>query len=136
VTDSANLDLVRSIFAAWERGDFSHTAEWAHPQIEYVFADGPAPWSSRGLAGLARGYRDFLSAWAEYRTHADEFRELDNGRVLVLSHFGGHGKTSGVELGQISTNGATVFEVHDNKVTRLVAYFDRANALAALGLEE
>src|SRR6516162_9656101 len=34
MTDSPNVELVRSIYAALERGDFA-LAEWAHPQIEY-----------------------------------------------------------------------------------------------------
>ena len=62
---SANLDLVRSIHAAWERGDFS-SAEWAHLDIEYANVGGPSPGSWTGRAGMADGMRDFLSAWKDF----------------------------------------------------------------------
>jgi hypothetical protein len=42
VTTSANVDLVRSILAAWGRGDYI-SSEWIHPEIEFVSADGPEP---------------------------------------------------------------------------------------------
>jgi ketosteroid isomerase-like protein len=130
---SANLDLVRSLYAAWERGDFS-SAGWAHPEIEYVRVDGPVPGSWKGLAGLVESFRDWLSAWEELRVEADEYRELDDVRVLVLDHFSGRGKTSGLELGEMKTPGAALFHLRDGKITRFVAYFDRERALADLGL--
>jgi ketosteroid isomerase-like protein len=127
------VELVRSIHAAWERGDYS-SAEWAHPEIEYVTADGPAPGGSTGLAGMAEYVRDALGAWEAYCTEVDEYRELDDERVLVLFHRSGHGKTSGVELGQMQAQGANLFHVRGGKVTRLVHYWDRERALVDLGL--
>jgi ketosteroid isomerase-like protein len=132
---SANLDLVRSIYAEWERGDF-RSVEWAHPEIEFVIVGGPSPGSWTGLAGMAKGWRGWLSAWEEYHTNTDECRELDNDRVLVLSHGSGRGKTSGVEVEQLVTNGAALFHVRHHKVTRLVIYMDLDRALADLGLKE
>jgi ketosteroid isomerase-like protein len=130
---SANVDLVRSIYAAWERGDFS-SAEWASPEIEYVMVGGPSPGSWKGLAGMAEGYGDFLSAWEKYRAEVEECRELDNERVLVLDHFSGRGKTSGLELGQMRSQGATLWHICDGSVRRLVIYFHRERALSDLGV--
>ena len=64
MTDSANLDLVRSIFADWERWDFIST-EWAPPEIEFVFADGPALGRWHGVAGMAYGDIDRGRAHAQ-----------------------------------------------------------------------
>jgi ketosteroid isomerase-like protein len=130
---SANLDLVRSMYAASERGDYS-SVEWAHPEMELVFADGPAPGRWKGLAGVAEGWRTFLSAWEDLSAEADEYRELDSERVLVLVHWSGRGKTSGLELEQVRANGAALFHISEGKVTRQVVYFDRGRALADLGL--
>jgi ketosteroid isomerase-like protein len=132
---SENLDLVRSIYAAWERGDFS-SAEWAHPEIEYVIADGPTPGRWSGLTGMMEGSRTFLSAWEDFRAEAEEYRELDGEHVLVLFDPSGHGKTSGVELQAARAKGASLLRIRGGKVTALTWYFDRDRALADLGLKE
>src|SRR5579859_2663293 len=132
---SENLDLVRSIFAAWESGEY-RSAEWAHPEIEFVIADGPSPGRWTGLAGLGQAAREQLNAWQALRFEADRYHELDDERVLVLMHFSARGKRSGLELGQVRTDGATLFHVCGGKVTRYVFYWQRDRALADLGLEE
>ncbi len=130
---ASNVDLVRTLYAAWERGDWS-SAEWAHPEIEFVGVDGPDPISVKGIDQLGGAWADFLGAWEDYRVEAEEYRELDDERVLVLIRIAGRGRTSGLELGQMRTEAANLFELRDGKVTRLVIYWDRERALADAGL--
>jgi ketosteroid isomerase-like protein len=131
---SENVDLVRSICSAWERGDFA-SAAWADPDIEGARADGPAPSSWRGLSEMAQAEREFLSAWENYRVDVEEYRELDSDRVLVLLRHTGRGRTSGVELGEMQSNAGALFQIRDGKVSRLILYWDGDRALADLGLK-
>ena len=75
-----------------------------------------------------------MSAWEDLQIAADEYRELDSGRVLVLLRYIGRGKTSGVDLGGMEATGAGAFHVHGDQVTSLAMYWDRDRALADLGL--
>jgi len=132
---SENLDLVRSLYAAWERGDYS-SSEWAHPEIEWVIADGPDPATWVGVSGMAEGFRSSMGVWNDVRAEVEEYRELDAERVLVLESRRARGKASGLELRNMRSEGAVLFCVRDAAVARLVFYWDRDRALADLGLEE
>jgi ketosteroid isomerase-like protein len=77
-----------------------------------------------------------MGVWDDYHTDADEYRELDSDRVLVLMQHGGRGKASGVGIEGMKTEGANVFHLRSGKVTRLVLYWDRDRALTDLGLKE
>jgi ketosteroid isomerase-like protein len=132
---SENLDLVRSIWANWERGDFS-SVEWADPEIEFAYEYGLEPGTAKGLRGMGEQWGLALSAVDGLRVQAEESRELDSERVLVLYHFSARGRASGLEIAETSTRGACVFSVREGKVARLVIYLDRDRALADLGPEE
>ena len=83
---------------------------------------------------MAESWRGTLDSWDELRVEADEYRELDDERILVFVHWRGHGKASGLELGQVSARSASLFHIQGGEVTRLVLYWDADRALADLGL--
>jgi hypothetical protein len=84
---------------------------------------------------MREGWRTWASVWEEHRTQAEEYREIDHHRVLVLAHSGGgRGKTSGLELGHHGGGGATLFHIRAAKITRLLIYWEREHAFAELGL--
>jgi len=131
-----NLDLVRSISAAHERGDFS-SADWADPEIEYAIVGGPDSGVWKGRAAMAKAWGEVLAAYADNTIVIEEIRQIDDERVLVLCAFTGRGKASGIGASEgIRMDGATLWQIHNGKVVRHVVYFDRDRALADLGLEE
>jgi hypothetical protein len=127
---SENLDLVRSIYADWERGDFRRV-DWADPEIEMTRPDVLEGGVLKGLAATAEGWRGWLSVWENYRAEASEYRVLDDERVLVLGRMTGRGRLSGAS-GERET--ANVFHLRNGKVTKLVMYGPHEHALADLGL--
>ena len=129
---SESLDLVRSMYADWERGDLSRV-DWADPEIELVITDGVEPGVWRGLDGMRDQVRGTLSEMKDWREGAEEYRELADGRVLALSRFTGRGRTSGLDVGAPV---ARVFEIRAGRVTRMTVYWSRDRALADLGLKE
>jgi len=132
---SANLDLVRSVYADWERGDLTRT-DWADPEIEFVSVDGLTPASVEGLKATSEQWREVLADWADFRAEGEEYRELDDERALGLHRLIGRGRTSGVEVGPTGAKGTCLFRVVNGKVTMPSLYWVRDRALADLGLEE
>ena len=80
---------------------------------------------------MAEGHGGWLNVWDEFRVVAEECRELDAERVLVLDQPSGRGKSSGLDVGQ---KGATVFHIRADRVIKLTIAWDCKLALADLGL--
>ena len=129
----SNAAVVRSILASWGRGELS-SLEWAAPEIEFVFADGPEPGRHLGREAMKDLFRGWLGSFAEFGISVEDVIDLDRGRVLALTSVRGQGKTSGVDLARTGSKTAHLFELRDGRVRRLVVYFQRERALAELGL--
>ncbi len=68
---------------------------------------------------------------------AQEYCELEDGRILVFVRNHGRGRASGMEVDQLigTGEGANGWVIRDGKVANVAMYWDRARALADLGLE-
>jgi ketosteroid isomerase-like protein len=86
----------------------------------------------RGHAGLKRWTAKTREIWDEWRFHVERFIDVGD-RVLVLVHLVAQGGLSGVRL---ERDTAHVWTLADGKVTRCEVFLDRAEGLAAVGIQE
>jgi ketosteroid isomerase-like protein len=128
---AANVDLVREIYRAWGRGDFS-TADWADPEIEFTLP-GPDPRVYRGIESMSRVWAGWLEMFDELSVAAEELH--DAGDKVVVEHvFRGKGRGSGIPVDEI--HGFTVMTLREGKVTRIEGHTTLESARAAAGLED
>jgi len=122
--------LLRSLYEAFNRGDFDAAAAAAHPDVELIPPGGQSP--LRGGAALR--------AWMEPDAFEDQrFEPLDftvnDEKVLVRHRMTGRGAGSGVEFDLVLF---VVFTVDDaGVVTRLEGFLPHEEAAArkAAGLD-
>jgi ketosteroid isomerase-like protein len=125
-----NVEIVKGIFEAWERGDFT-SIDWADPEIEFSIP-GPDPHVHRGIEATGRAWVEFLGAFDDLRIAGEEFHDVGD-KVVVEQIFRGRGKGSGIPIDAIP--GGAVFTLRDGKVTRFQGYVTVEEALASAGIE-
>jgi ketosteroid isomerase-like protein len=128
-----NVELVRAIYDAWDRGDPEAVFELIDPEVEWY---GPPDVSgsglSRGHEGVLESMTGWLSTWDEYHF---EMRELiDLGDVVLTEGWQrGRGRGSGVEVAE---GIFSVWTLRAGKAVRQRMFRDRQEALDAVGLRE
>ncbi len=132
-----NVEIVRRIYDAVERGDIDTVLALYDPEIEWVFGRSPFRIffkhdTYRGHEGLRRmiGER-YHDAWREIEDEIEELIEAGDRVVSVVSSRG-RGRASGVEVEKLH---AGVWTFRAGKVVR-VEWMDREKALKAAGLSE
>jgi ketosteroid isomerase-like protein len=122
-----SVEIVRGAAEAYERRDIPAVLEALDPDVELHPARAVLQGEPyRGHDGFKRFLDDMDEDWEEFAAHPEEYRELDDGRVLVLGRFSGRGR-SGVEM---DAPAAWTCELRDGKIVRLRFYGDVAAAAA------
>lgn len=100
--------------------------EWRNP------AESPIAGVWHGRQGVRDWFAQSRESWAEMRPIPEDFIELPDGRVLVLTRSSFRGRQSGVAM---EVSGAQLVTLRDGLVTRSQLYLDQQQALEAAGLQ-
>jgi ketosteroid isomerase-like protein len=124
-----NADLLRSIFAAWGRGEFASGIEPLASDIRYSAAQPEGQIVACGRAEMTRFLRDFLASWDRYWIELHDLEERAPERFLARATQYGRGRDSGVEAGMPAF---IAIGFREREITQLEFFYDRSSAVAAL----
>ena len=129
----ANVEIAQEVVDAFNRRDVEGFFALAVSDFEWfpALAGTVEGGGYRGRDGIEKYIADVGAAWDEYRVLAEDFRDFDDG-VVMLGRIEGRGRGSG---GWIASPIGTVFEFRDHKMSRARAYLDHGEALRAAGLK-
>jgi ketosteroid isomerase-like protein len=124
----ADLALFDRMLSEWQRGEFWNAEPYADDVVFVV--SGPDPGEYHGLDGLGAAWRDFLSAWENFRIQPEGVVPGDPGVYALLLRLQAQGKGSGLE---IDAEVANVVRMRGGRIERLEMFWDRDAAIAAAG---
>jgi ketosteroid isomerase-like protein len=128
-----NIELVRSLMEAWNRGDYSTALQSIDPEIEVESAlGGTFDGTYQGHSGLRRFLEDFWSNFENFSTEVEEYIPAGDD-VVIGAHHRGSGIGSGVEVEMWNWQ---VFTVRRGMIVRYRMFNTKQEALEAAGISE
>ncbi len=125
-----NVETVRGIYAAYDRGDLDAVVAQLHPDV--LACAHPIGEKYEGREGFLRFIANWTDQFEEFQQIPEEFIDAGD-RVVVRIHQKGRGKGSGVP---VEAHFWLVHLLDDDKNRRVDLFDDEARALEAAGLSE
>jgi ketosteroid isomerase-like protein len=132
--DLARIDMVRSAFDSWNRGEIEAFAGHMAENVAWLEVSGrPEGGGSEriGRDRLRQSLESLFEAWESYQLEIERI-EAAGDRVLVVAREVARGRASGVE---VDGRWGYLISVADGQIARVEAYRDPAAALKEAGLE-
>jgi ketosteroid isomerase-like protein len=129
---AGELDLLRHMYAAWNRGDVDALIETfdVDAEVRPAMSAFLASTIYRGHQGVAEWFADTYEPWAELAAEPARFIEAGD-RIVVIVEL--HARVPGGQV-EIESEIAHIATVRDGKIVALDGYDDADAALAAAGM--
>jgi ketosteroid isomerase-like protein len=124
-----NVEIVRTAFHAYARGNFDEALASFDPDIVYKPAQ-EAP--AHGRDAIRASWERWVADWDEMEMTTEEVIDAGD-HVIHAIHFRGRGRGSGIV---VEGRSFQVFTFRARKVVRWDEFSERDEALEALGLSE
>lgn len=114
-----SLDIVRTVYEAWNREEFPGPTHLLDPKIEYVNPPGAMePGTRHGLEAFARAVAKTFEVWETWQMEVEEM-SAHGDDVAVVVRYHARGRGSGVE---VDGRESALFTVRDGRVVRYAWY--------------
>lgn len=127
----ANIEIVRQIYDAFERGDFQAALSRIDPECVWDLTDHSWPGDDQyfGHEGIVQALTEFIGSFDDYKVEAERFIDAGD-KVVVISHETARhkGSQAGIDRRQ-----ASIYTIRDGKATRIQHYLDIPKGLEAAG---
>jgi ketosteroid isomerase-like protein len=131
----ANVEIIRRFAEVFETGDLERTAsEFFDPEIEWrTAAEDPDAATYRGPEAFKRYVERWWESFEGLHAEVEEFIDAGDDRVIAWVRWTGRGRASGVDA---DWHLAIIYTVRDGRIALAEEYFDRDEALEAVGVRE
>jgi ketosteroid isomerase-like protein len=123
-----NVEVVRRIYDAWDREESAR--DFIATDVEYI---NPSYAVEPGTRRGRKAFATVRDTYQDFALRTERFIEAPDDQVVVLAHYTGTGRVSGVP---VSGEHGYVWTIRDGLAVRFLWFQSHREALEAAGLRE
>jgi ketosteroid isomerase-like protein len=128
-----HVDTVRRAIAAINARDIDAYLACCTENVELLTPLAPLGAEYVGADGIRRFFTDIEDVGPDFRIEVQSVQAVGDNNVIAFMRTSSTGRASGIVIGRESTN---VYDFADGKIKRIRIFWDRSEALEAVGLAE